>query len=67
MLTDIEASQLQTISPDLGSLDSCMYPGNLRQDCFVLTGDYQKLVLIMLGGSRVQRLIRVIGLATGKS
>lgn len=43
MLTDIEASQPQTIGPDLGSLDSCMYPGSPRQDCFILTGDYQEL------------------------
>jgi len=49
MLTDKEASQLQTISPDPGGLDSCMRPGSSRQDRFILTGDYQKLVLIMLG------------------
>jgi hypothetical protein len=49
MVTDIEASQPQAISPELGSLDSCMHPGSLRQDCFVLTGAYQKLVLVVLG------------------
>jgi hypothetical protein len=46
MLTDIEAGQPQTISPELGSLDSCMHPGSLRQDCFILTGAYQKFVLV---------------------
>ena len=43
MLTDIETSQPQTISPKVGSLDSRMHPGSLRQGCFILAGAYQKL------------------------
>ena len=64
MLTDIETSQPQTINPKLGSLDSRMHPGCLRQDCFIFVGAYQKLILVV--ESKVQRFIRVIGPATGR-